>query len=116
MMFENREVRDNVYKMAAILLGTIYGACFQSLIPMTSADGNMPSDLKIFGDKLFRWADSLGLALGGLLESSRWTGLLLELVTGIEHVQPLDQQPSAGLLGASLETLSVNQVFLMSLT
>jgi len=114
MMSENREVRDNVYKMTAILLGTIYGACFQSLIPMTSADGNMPSDFlevafspeKIFGDKLFRWANFLGLALGGLLESSRWTGLLLELATGMEHVQPLDQQPSAGLLGRRLNIVN----------
>jgi len=92
-------------------MGTIYGACFQSLIPMTSVDGNMPSDFlevafsptKIFDDKLFGWTNFLGLALSGLLESSRWTGLLLELVTGMEHVQPLDQQPSAGLFWTSLE-------------
>jgi hypothetical protein len=119
MMLEKREVRDNVYKMTAILLGTIYGACFRSLIPMTSEDGNTPSEFlevafspeEIFGDKLFRWSDSLGLALGGLLESSRWTGLLLELVTGIEHVQPLDQQPSAGLLGRRLNIVSQPGVF-----
>ena len=118
MTFENREVSDNAYKMIAILLGTIYGACFQSLIPVTSADGNTPSNFlevafspeTIFGDKLARWAGSLGLALSGLLESSRWTGLLLELATGIEHVQPLDQQSSAGLLGRRLNLVSQTSV------
>ena len=119
MMFENREVRDNAYKMTAILLGTIYGACSQSLIPMTSMDGSTPSDFlevafspeKIFGDKLAGWTSSLGLALSGLLESSRWTGLLLELATGIEHVQPLDQQPSASLHGRRLNITSQTSVF-----
>jgi hypothetical protein len=122
MMSDNCEVRDNAYKMAAILLGTIYGACFQSLIPMTSADGNIPSDFlevafsaeKIFGDKLSRWADSLGLALNGVLESSRWTGLLLELATGIEHAQPLDQQPSASLLGRRFNVASQPSVVVES--
>jgi hypothetical protein len=119
IMFEHYEIRDNVYKMTAILLGSIYGACFQSLIPMTSVDGNVLSEFlevafsseKILGDKLFGWAASLGLALGGLLESSRWTGLLLELVTGIEHVQPLDKQPTAGLLGRRLNVVSQPGVF-----
>lgn len=108
---EDREVRDHVYKLSAILLGSIYGACFHSLIPMTVADRvASPSDFlqlafspeNIIGEKLFQWTASLGLALSGLLESSRWTGLLLELTTGIEHVQPLNEQPSAGLLGRRL--------------
>ncbi|KAH8703884.1 hypothetical protein BGW36DRAFT_444432 [Talaromyces proteolyticus] len=108
---EDREVRRNVHKLSAILLGSIYGACVQSLIPMRDADGEAsPSDSlqlaftpeNIISDKLFQWTASLGLALSGLLESSRWTGLLLELATGIEHTQPLNEQPSAGLLGRRL--------------
>lgn len=118
---ENRQVRDNVYKLSAILLGSIYGACFQSLIPMVATDGRPGSyeflelafsPEKVILDKLFRWAASLGLALSGLLESSRWTGLLLELTTAIEHPRPLDEQPSAGLLGRRLNvTTSQSGVF-----
>lgn len=113
---EDSEVGGNVLRLTAVILGSIYGACFQSMTPMAAADGKEagPSEFlelafsseKVIGDHLFRWASTLGLALGGLLESSRWTGLLLELTTGIEHPKPLDEQPSAGLLGRRLNLTS----------
>ncbi|GIK07138.1 hypothetical protein Aspvir_002793 [Aspergillus viridinutans] len=115
----DHDVRNNVLKLSAILLGSIYGACFQSLNPMVAANGREGRDAasseflevafspeRIIEDKLFRWTATLGLALGGLLESSRWTGLLLELTTGVEHPKPLDEQPSAGLLGRRLNLTS----------
>ncbi|KAL5001767.1 hypothetical protein BDV10DRAFT_181930 [Aspergillus recurvatus] len=89
---EDSEVGGNVLRLSAIILGSVYGACFQSITPMAAADGQeagLPS-----------------LALGGLLESSKWAGLLLELTTGIEHPKPLDEQPSAGLLGRRLNLTS----------
>ncbi|KAL4769845.1 hypothetical protein BDW60DRAFT_209725 [Aspergillus nidulans var. acristatus] len=113
---EDTEVGGNVLRLTAVILGSIYGACFKSMTPMAAADGKEagPSEFlelafsseKVIGDYLFRWASTLGLALGGLLESSKWTGLLLELTTGIEHPKPLDEQPSAGLLGRRLNLTS----------
>ncbi|KAL4868841.1 hypothetical protein BDV12DRAFT_196821 [Aspergillus spectabilis] len=114
--FEDSDVGGNALRLSAIILGSIYGACFKSLTPMVAADGKEAgsseflelafSPEKVIGDSLFRWAATLGLALGGLLESSKWTGLLLELTIGIEHPKPLDEQPSAGLLGRRLNLTS----------
>lgn len=105
---EDTNITRNVCKLTAIVLGTIYGACSIALVAQASADQtNSLSDEAlevafspdvIFSNKIFAWASVLGSALSGLLEHSGWIGLLLELVTGIEHPQPLEEQPTAGLL------------------
>jgi hypothetical protein len=104
---EDVDVMRNVCKLTAIVLGTIYGACSIALVPQASADqtnslGDEALEVAfspdvIFSNKIFAWAAVLGSALSGLLEHSGWIGLLLELVTGIEHPRPLDEQPTAGL-------------------
>ncbi|KAL4899310.1 hypothetical protein BDW74DRAFT_183843 [Aspergillus multicolor] len=113
--YEDNEVRGNLLKLSAIILGTIYGACFKSITPMVPVDADKgPSEFlevalspeNALDARLFRWASTLGLALSGLLESSKWTGLLLELTTGMEHPTPLDEQPSAGLLNRRLNLTS----------
>ncbi|CAN9383947.1 unnamed protein product [Alternaria alternata] len=86
-----------------------------TLVAQASADQtNSPGDEAlevafssdvIFSNKIFAWASVLGSALGGLLEHSGWIGLLLELATGMEHPQPLDEQPTAGLLHKKLNVI-----------
>lgn len=115
MNFEETELICNVYKLTAIFLGTIYGACSVALCAQVPDDTAEPlgdealevafSPDVILSNKLSDWASKLGFALGGLLEQSGWVGLLLELVAGIEHPQPLDEQPSAGLLGRRLNLI-----------
>ncbi|KAJ9652844.1 hypothetical protein H2198_007928 [Neophaeococcomyces mojaviensis] len=122
MAFEDETVIRNIYQLIAIMLGTIYGACSKSLRPVDN-DSEAPNlhdkqseteflDVAFSPDvvlkrKVFDWAGVLGLALSGLLDLSNWTGLLLELVTGIEHDRPLDEQPSAGLLHKRLKISNV---------
>jgi hypothetical protein len=110
---EDVDVMRNVCKLTAIVLGTIYGACSVALVAQTSADqtnslGDEALEVAfspdvIFSNKIFAWASVLGSALSGLLEHSGWIGLLLELVTGIEHPQPLDERPTAGLLRKKMD-------------
>jgi hypothetical protein len=112
---EDTEIVRNVCRLTAIVLGTIYGACSIALVAQASDEETKASDDEtkspgdealevafspdvIFSNKIFAWASVLGSALGGLLEHSGWIGLLLELATGMEHPQPLDEQPTAGLL------------------
>jgi len=109
LIFEEPELIHNAYKLIAIILGTIYGACSIALIAPTSDDGNQQlgdealqvafSPEVVLNHKIFDWAMSFGSALSGLLGLSEWVGLLLELTTGIKHPQPLDEQTSVGLLG-----------------
>lgn len=104
---EDVEILRNVYRLTAIIFGTIYGACSIALSTQVSDDRmDQPGDEAlevafspdiILSEKIFAWASTLGSALSGLLEYSGWVGLLLELVTGIEHPEPLDEQPTAGL-------------------
>ncbi|CAN9344266.1 unnamed protein product [Alternaria alternata] len=112
---EDTDTARNVCRLIAIVLGTIYGACSIALVAQASADQtNSPGDEAlevafssdvIFSNKIFAWASVLGSALGGLLEHSGWIGLLLELATGMEHPQPLDEQPTAGLLHKKLNVI-----------
>lgn len=112
---EDTNTVRNVCKLTAIVLGTIYGACSIALVAQESTDQtDSPGDEAleiafspdvIFNNKIFAWASVLGSALGGLLEHSGWIGLLLELVTGMEHPQPLDEQPTAGLLHKKLNVV-----------
>ena len=106
--FEETELINNVYTLTAIILGTVYGACSRSLIPMAAnPDEKLGieslelafSPDSISNHKIFGWASDFGQALGGLLDSSRWTALLLELATGIDHPQRLDEKPTAGKAG-----------------
>lgn len=108
------ELVDNVHRLNAIILGTIYGACSKSLIPAAAShkEKEDPDFVEvafspdfILSSRVFDWAASLGQALSGLLELSRWTGLILELITGIEHPQQLDRQPSSSLLGRNLKVI-----------
>ena len=112
LAFEEAELKNNVYTLTAIILGTIYGACSRSLIPMVASGGEELgvaslevafSPDSVFSRKMFDWAADLGQALSGLLDSSRWTGLLLELATGIEHPQPIDEQPTRSLAGRNFK-------------
>lgn len=116
IVFEQPDLVCNVYKLTAIMLGTIYGACSVALRAQVSdEDGGQAlgdeaieiafSPDIIASNKLQEWASTLGMALSGLLDHSGWVGLLLELVTGIKHPQPLDEQPTAGILGKQLNVI-----------
>jgi hypothetical protein len=108
---EDVEVARNVYKLKAMILGTIYGACSIALCAQiddkTGQCGVEALEIAlspdvIFYNKVFTWASTLGSAFGGLLDHSGWTGLMIELVTGIDHPQPLDEQPALGPASKSL--------------
>lgn len=103
MLFESDEIIGNCYQLIAIMLGAIYGVCEKTLIPMKTESGELRASEflevafephLIYGQKLFGWVDVLGKALLGIVDLSRWIGLILELVTGVEHKLPLDRQPS----------------------
>lgn len=106
---EDVEVLRNFCRLTSIVLGTIYGACSVALstqVPDNRTDQLGDEALEVafspdivMGNKPFAWAAKLGSALSGFLEQSEWVGLLLELVTGAEPPQPLNEQPSEALLG-----------------
>ena len=97
-MFEGQEVRTNSYKLVAIILGTIYGACVKTLIPTASQAPQLEFlevalrlDL-VYSPTVFRWAKILGLALEGILDLYEWKDLIFELVTGAAVDRLLNDQ------------------------
>ena len=91
-MFVEEEVRTNVFKLLAIISGTIYGIAAMSLIPNPS-QANSQEFIEIafqpnllHGRILFRWAKVIGEALHGILEIVTWKDFILELATGISSI------------------------------
>jgi hypothetical protein len=117
---EDVEVMRNVYIITAMLLGTIYGVCSTVLSTHTlenkdcqSGDDGLEVALSpdiIQSNKVHVWARALGSALCGVLEQSGWVSFLLELVTGIEHTEPLDEESSLGAAGKRLN-ISTQRVY-----
>ncbi|MCJ1250852.1 hypothetical protein MMC30_008080 [Trapelia coarctata] len=105
-MFEGQEVRTNSYKLVAIILGTIYGACVKTLISVTSQASQqeflevaLRPDL-IYSPTVFRWAKILGQALEGILELYVWKDLIFELATGVAADRLLNAQFLTERLGS----------------
>ena len=103
--FEGQEVRTNSYKLVAIILGTIYGACVKTLVPTASQASQLEflevalrPDL-VYSPTVSRWAKLLGLALEGILDIFEWKDLIFELVTGVAVVRLLNDQFLAERLG-----------------
>jgi hypothetical protein len=111
---EEPELIRNAHTMIAILLGTVYGVCSTVLSAQVSEDCGRQSvdealEIAISPDiiqsgRVASWVRTLGLAFGGVLDQSAWVGLILELVTGIEHPQPLEE--SLGLAGKRLNVVA----------
>jgi hypothetical protein len=109
---EDVEIMRNVYTITAILLGTIYGVCSTVLFaqtPETKDRHSVDEELEVAfspdiieSNKVQTWARALGSALCGVLEQSGWVSFMLEIVTGITHPKPLDEESSLGAAGKQL--------------
>ena len=118
---EDVEVMRNVYTITAILLGTIYGVCSTMLsaqIPESKDCQSVDEALEIAlspdifqSNRVHSWARALGSALSGILDHSGWVSFLLELVTGVEPPQPLDEESSLGVAGKRLNIFSTQSSY-----
>ena len=105
---------ENWYIMTAIVLATIFAVCAKSLQADENAGGAhtevaFPPDL-IYTKKVYDWADIVGRTFSGITSSVEWTGMLLEVVTGVSHPVPLDDR-NTNLLSRRWEIIpsSTNQ-------
>lgn len=121
---EDVEIMRNVYTITAILLGTIYGVCSTVLFAQTrETEDRDPVDEElevalspdiIKSNKVQNWAKVLGLALCGVLEQSGWISFMLEIITGITHPKPLDEEPSLGAAGKKLNYSAPQSLYMAS--
>lgn len=115
---------DHWHIMTAIVLATIFSACCKCL----RQDGKLAGPQTqvafhssyIYRPKVYNWADVVGRAMKGLASSAEWIGMLLEVVTGVEHPKPLTDMSTNVLSrswqlipsgNASLEQSTVTDVF-----
>jgi hypothetical protein len=121
----NADTLNLWYTMTAIILATVYSICCNCLqqdgIPAGAHTQVAFHPNLVYGPKVYEWVSVIGNALSPVgATSAEWIGMLLEVVTGIEHPTPLNDLSDHTLsrswqimpsTNTSLETTNVTDVF-----
>jgi len=102
---------ENWCIMTAIVLATILAVCSKA-IQADGKGGGEHTEIAFSPDfihtnKVYKWADVVGRALSGIVSIAEWTGLLLEVVTGVKHSTPVDD-PGTNLLSKRWQIIPNN--------